>query len=66
MDPDFPELTAPHLVSQSGLNDLARDLNLSKIEAELSASRLQGWNFIQQGVKSVIRETSPVSVITVF
>jgi hypothetical protein len=45
VDPDFPKLTVPHLISQSELNDLARDLNLSKTQAELLASPLQGWIF---------------------
>ena len=50
-DPDFLELTIPHLVSQSELNDPARDLSLSKIQAELLASCLQGWNLLQQGIQ---------------
>jgi hypothetical protein len=50
-NPDFPELTVPHLISQSELNDLVRDLNLLKFQAEHLASRLQGWNLLQQGVK---------------
>ena len=51
VDPDFPELTVPHLTSQAELNYLVRDLNLSKIQAELYASSLQGWNLLQSGVK---------------
>jgi hypothetical protein len=38
VDPDFPKQIVPHLKSQSGLTDLVRDLNLSKIHAELLAS----------------------------
>jgi hypothetical protein len=53
VDPDFQQLSVPHLISQSELNDLVRDLNLSKIQAGLLASRLQGWNLIQQGVRKV-------------
>ena len=34
----------PQLVSQTELNDLVRDLNLSKQQSELFASRLQQWN----------------------
>ena len=45
--PSFPELTVPHLISQSELNDLVRDLNLWKIQAELLASCLQGYSLIQ-------------------
>jgi len=33
VDPDFPELTVPYLISLSELNDLVTDLNLSKIQA---------------------------------
>jgi len=51
VDTDFPQLTVPHLLSQSELNDPVKDLNLSKIQAGLMASRLQGWNLTQQGVK---------------
>jgi hypothetical protein len=51
VDPDFPQLTVPHLISQSQLNDLVRDLSLSKIQAGLLAFRLQGWNLIQEGDK---------------
>jgi hypothetical protein len=50
VDPDFLELTVPHLVSQPEFNDLARDLNLSKIQAEFLASCPQGWNLLQQDV----------------
>jgi hypothetical protein len=56
VDPDFPVLTVVHLVSQSDFNDLVRDLNLSKIQAGLLASRVQGWNLIQQGVKVSYRK----------
>jgi len=42
VDPDFLELTLPHLISQSELNDLVRELSLSKIQAELLSSRLKG------------------------
>jgi hypothetical protein len=48
VDPDFPKLTVPHLVSQSELNDLARNINISKTQAEFLTSRLQEWKFLQQ------------------
>lgn len=51
MDPDFLGLSVPHLILQSELNDLGRDLNLLKIWAELLVSCLLGWNLLQQGVK---------------
>jgi len=41
----------PHLINQSELNDLVRDLNLTKDKAELLASRLSEWNLLAQGTK---------------
>ena len=41
----------PHLVSQTGLNDLVKDLNLSKQQSELLASRLQQWNLVHPDVR---------------
>jgi hypothetical protein len=32
----------PHLLTQEGLNDIIRDLNLSKKQAEVLGSRLKG------------------------
>jgi hypothetical protein len=37
----------PHLIAQSELNDLVRDLNLSKAQAELLVSRLKQWNLLE-------------------
>jgi len=39
-----PSLLSPQLFSQGELNDLARDLNLSKESSELLASRLKEKN----------------------
>ena len=50
MDPDFLELAVLHVISQCELNDVVRDLNLLKIQVELLASHLQGWNLLQLGV----------------
>jgi hypothetical protein len=41
----------PNLLTQGDLNDLVRNLNLSKKGAEILASRLKGWNLLQQGTK---------------
>ena len=41
----------PHLISQTELNDLVRDLNLSKQQSELLASRLQQWNLVHPDVR---------------
>ena len=72
MDPDFAERNIPHLISHFELNDLVRNLNLSKIQAEILASRLKGWNLlpqgvksVKQGVKSVIQETSVGTVFII-
>lgn len=46
----------PHLITQGELNDLVRDLSLSKRQAELLGSRLQGWNLLQSATSvSVFR-----------
>jgi len=51
VNPDFLGLTVPNLMSQSELDDLMRDLSLSKIQVELLASLLQERNLLQQSVK---------------
>jgi hypothetical protein len=55
-DPDFQPSASnePHLISQSELNDLVRDLNLPKSQAELLGSRLQGWNLLQKSTNTSI------------
>jgi hypothetical protein len=45
-DPTFEassSVSEPHLLTQGDLNDLVRDLNFSKEEAEILTSRLKGW-----------------------
>lgn len=52
-DPDFisdEACTEPHRITQNELNDLVRDLDLSKGKAELLGSRLQQWNLLGEGV----------------
>ncbi|KAJ4430296.1 hypothetical protein ANN_22509, partial [Periplaneta americana] len=49
-DSDFVEydtINEPHFLTQENLNDLVRDLGLSKSKAELLASRLKGWKLLQ-------------------
>lgn len=41
----------PHLINQLELNDLVRDLNLSKTQAEILGSRLQGWKLLAPGTR---------------
>lgn len=46
-----PHSKEPHLLTQPDLNDLVRDLNLTKEQAELLGSRLQGWNLLDSSTK---------------
>jgi len=41
----------PHLLTQGDLNDIVRDLSLSKKQAELLDSGLKGWNLLRQKTK---------------
>jgi len=41
----------PYLLTQVNLNDIVRDLNLSKKQVELLGSRLKGWNLLRQDIK---------------
>ena len=41
----------PHLLTQGDLNNIVRDLNLSKKQAELFVSRLKGWNLLYKDTK---------------
>ena len=53
-DPTFAGASSsnePHLLTQGDLNDIVRDLNLSKKQAELLGSRLNGWNLLRQDTK---------------
>ncbi|KAL4702128.1 hypothetical protein ACJJTC_000132 [Scirpophaga incertulas] len=50
IDPTYiPPSSESHLIQQNELNDLARDLGLSKQQFELLGSRLQEWNLLAQG-----------------
>ena len=40
-----------HWITQEDLNDLARDLYLSKQQSELLSSRLKQWNLVQEDVR---------------
>jgi hypothetical protein len=40
----------PHILTQDKLNDLVRDLELSKSKAELLGSRLKQWNLLKKNV----------------
>ena len=56
-DEDFepvlsPPEKQPHLISQGELNDLMRNLDLTKTKAEILGSRLQQWNLLDGKVKT--------------
>ncbi|UYV82275.1 hypothetical protein LAZ67_21001540 [Cordylochernes scorpioides] len=44
-------LSELHLLTQGDLNDLVRDLDLSKKQSQLFGSRLKGWNLLHKGTK---------------
>ncbi|GBN42007.1 hypothetical protein AVEN_182617-1 [Araneus ventricosus] len=52
-DDDFSrfEETFSHKITSVELNDLVRDLELSKSKAEILASRLQQWNLLEKNVR---------------
>ncbi|KAH9631060.1 hypothetical protein HF086_015045 [Spodoptera exigua] len=51
-DFEFEEIAKePHLITQGDLNDLVRDLNLSKKQSELLGSRLKEWNLLHHNTK---------------
>lgn len=53
-DPSYEDSSCssePYFPNQQDLNDLVRDLNLSKEQAEVLASRLKGWNLLQKDVR---------------
>jgi len=53
-DPTFAgacSSNVPHLLTQGDLNDIVRDLNLAKKQAELLGSRLNGWKLLRQDTK---------------
>jgi len=53
-DPTFTGASSskePQLLTQEDLNDIVRDLKLSKKEAELLGSSLKGWNILRKDTK---------------
>ena len=44
----------PHLITQLELNDLVRDLGLSKDKSKLLGSRLQGWSLLDRETKVTV------------
>ena len=54
------EATKPHLISQEDLNDLVQDLNLTKSNSELLASRLQQWNLLARHKGNCLSSKKPI------
>jgi hypothetical protein len=53
---DYPDIlpstsSTPHTIIQDGLSDLVTDSHLSKMQAELLGSRLQGQNLLAKNVE---------------
>ena len=49
LDSSFQHESAPFFINQERLNDLVRDLYLSKEKAEILGSKLQQWNLLEPG-----------------
>ncbi|GBO32648.1 hypothetical protein AVEN_22213-1 [Araneus ventricosus] len=47
----FDKTSSPHKITSVELNDLVRDLDLSKNKTEILASRLQQWNLLEENVR---------------
>lgn len=51
VDPDYVPEDEPHFLDQAELNDLIRDLGLTKEKSELLASRMLQWNLLKSETK---------------
>ena len=51
---EISESTLPRLINQCELNDLLRDLKLTKEQIECLGSRLKQWNLLEEGTKSSV------------
>jgi hypothetical protein len=56
-DFELPDHSEPHLITQGELNDLMRDLNLTKAQSEILGSRLQQWNLLASDAKVTLCRT---------
>ena len=68
-DPDFElPYSSPeqHLISQSAMNDLVRDLELPKSKAELLVSRLQQCNLLESDVKISLFRDCQKDLVQIF
>jgi len=55
-DPDFqgPASESPHKLTQNELNDLVCNLEQPKVKAELLASRMKQWKYLDEGMKRIL------------
>ena len=55
-DQDFqgPASESPHKLTQNELNDLVRDWEFSKVKAEMLASRMKQWKYLDEVVKITV------------
>ena len=58
LDPSFQHESAPLFINQERLNDIVRDLYLSKEKAEILRSRLQQWNLLEPGTAILLFRSS--------
>lgn len=65
-EPESQDEKMPHLIEQDELNDLVRDLNLSKQHSELLGSRLQQWNLLAEGTRITAFRTRNKELSTFF
>lgn len=52
--PDYVSETEPHLLTQTELNELVRDLELTKEKSELLASRLKQWHLLNKETNGTV------------
>ena len=52
----------PYFPKQHDLNDLIRDLNLTKSGVELITSRLRQWNLLDEDVKVTVQRNRQITV----
>ena len=68
-DPDYNEdisSKSPHFPNQKEINDLIRDLGLTKSNAELLTSRLQEWNLLDPSCKVTVYRKRHLTFATYF
>lgn len=64
--PDFTSDKVPHLITQCDLNDLVRDLTLTKGQSELLASRLKEWNLLAADTKITVYRKRTMELCNLF